>query len=423
MYNLTNKKSNLAIFDPQLYKYLQLEKQRQNFGLELIASENIVSQNILASTASLLTNKYAEGYSGKRYYGGCQNADLIENLAIYRAKKLFNAAYVNVQPHSGSQANAAVYQALLNPGDIILGMSLAAGGHLTHGSKVNFSGQNYHAIHYGVDNTGWIDFNEVEYLAQKYQPKMIIAGFSSYSRKIDWQKFRQIADAVGAYLLVDMAHVAGLVAAEVYPSPVNIADITTCTTHKTLRGPRGGMILAKYNPELQKKLQSGIFPRTQGGPLMHVIAAKAVAFKEALTDDFKIYQQQVVQNAKQMVKIFLYRDFHIISGGTDNHMFVVDLQQHNISGKQAETLLDTLHITVNKNMIPKDQKSPVETSGIRIGTPAITSRGLGITEVEKVAHWICDLLQDYENINLQQQIKKNVMNLCQQFPIYNNYHE
>ena len=370
---------------------------------------------------SVLTNKYAEGYPGKRYYGGCEHVDVAESLAIERAKELFGADYANVQPHSGSQANAAVYFALLKPGDTILGMSLAHGGHLTHGSHVNFSGKIYNAVQYGLNTeTGEIDYDEVEALAKEHSPKMVVAGFSAYSRVVDWQRFRAIADSVGAYLFVDMAHVAGLIAAGHYPNPVQIADITTTTTHKTLRGPRGGLILAKSNADIEKKLSSMVFPGMQGGPLMHVIAAKAVAFKEALLPKFKHYQLQVLNNARAMAKAFLDRGYNIVSGGTDDHLFLLDLIDKGLTGKQADATLGSANITVNKNAVPNDPQSPFVTSGIRIGTPAITSRGFKESECIALTGWICDLLDDIENEDVVKRVKQNVLELCGKFPVYGN---
>jgi len=409
----------IAQFDPELSQAIQSEIQRQEDHIELIASENYVSPCVLEAQGSVLTNKYAEGYPGKRYYGGCEFVDIAEQLAIDRVKKLFNADYANVQPHSGSQANAAVFTALLEPGDTILGMSLAHGGHLTHGAKVNFSGKHYNAIQYGIrPDTGEIDYEEVEKLAKEHKPKMIIAGFSAYSRVVDWQKFREIADAIGAYLMVDMAHVAGLIAAGVYPSPVQIADVTTSTTHKTLRGPRGGLILAKANPDIEKKLNSAIFPGIQGGPLMHVIAAKAVAFKEALQPDFKQYQTQVVKNARKMAETFVKRNYKIVSGSTDNHLFLVDFIGKEITGKEAENILGEANITVNKNAVPNDPRSPFVTSGIRLGTPAITTRGFTEKETEILANLLCDVLDDYQNPVAIAEVKKKVLALCKQFPVY-----
>lgn len=409
----------IAGFDDELWDAMQAEVVRQEEHIELIASENYASPRVMEAQGSVLTNKYAEGYPGKRYYGGCEYVDKAEQLAIDRVKQLFGADYANVQPHSGSQANAAVYMALLNPGDTILGMSLAHGGHLTHGAKVNFSGKIYNAVQYGLDvATGEIDYAQVEALALEHKPKMIVAGFSAYSRVVDWQRFRAIADKVGAYLFVDMAHVAGLVAAGVYPSPVQIADVTTSTTHKTLRGPRGGIILAKANPDIEKKLSSMIFPGIQGGPLMHVIAAKAVAFKEALQPDFKVYQAQVVANARVMAKVLIERGYKVVSGGTDNHLFLVDLTGKEISGKEAEEALGAANITVNKNSVPNDPRSPFVTSGIRIGTPAVTTRGFNEAEVRVLAGWICDVLDNVSNAAAIDRVKHHVLELCGRFPVY-----
>jgi glycine hydroxymethyltransferase len=414
-----SKNLSIADFDPELWRAMQNEQQRQEDHLELIASENYASPRVMLAQGSMLTNKYAEGYPGKRYYGGCEFVDIAEQLAIDRVKELFGAAYANVQPHSGSQANAAVYMALLEPGDTILGMSLAHGGHLTHGAKVNFSGKIYQAFQYGLDvQTGELDYQQVADLAREHKPKMIVAGFSAYSRRIDWQKFREIADSVGAYLVVDMAHVAGLIAAGVYPSPVNIADVTTSTTHKTLRGPRGGFILAKANPEIEKKLNSIVFPGMQGGPLMHVIAAKAVAFKEALQPEFRVYQQQVVANAQAMAGTLQERGYKIVSGGTDNHMFLVDLIDKNITGKDAEASLESAHITLNKNMVPNDPRSPFVTSGLRIGTPAITTRGFKEKEAQQVASWVCDVLANLNDVALLEKVKQQVNKICREFPVY-----
>jgi glycine hydroxymethyltransferase len=406
-------------FDAELNEAIQNERQRQEDHIELIASENYVSPRVLEAQGSVLTNKYAEGYPGKRYYGGCEFVDIAENLAIERAKKLFSADYVNVQPHSGSQANQAVYFALLQPGDLILGMSLAHGGHLTHGSPVNLSGKLYKAIHYGLHpTTGEIDYDQARALAKEQKPKLIMTGFSAYSRVVDWQKFRDIADEVGAYLVADIAHVAGLCAVGLYPSPVKIADVTTTTTHKTLRGPRGGMIMAKTNAEIEKKLQSAVFPGIQGGPLMHVIAAKAVAFKEALQPDFKNYQQQILNNARAMAKVISERGYKIVSGGTDNHLFLIDLIEKNITGKDAEAALGTANITVNKNAVPNDPKSPFITSGLRIGSPAITTRGFKEKEAEILAGWICDILDDINNQNVIKKVKQQVLEICERFPVY-----
>lgn len=409
----------IARYDDELWAAMEAEKHRQEDHIELIASENYASPRVMEAQGSVLTNKYAEGYPGKRYYGGCEYVDIAEQLAIDRVKTLFGADYANVQPHSGSQANAAVYLALLSAGDTILGLSLAHGGHLTHGSKVNFSGKLFHAVQYGIrPDTGEIDYDEVERLAREHQPKLIVAGFSAYSMVVDWQRFREIADAVGAYLFVDMAHVAGLVAAGVYPSPVQIADVTTSTTHKTLRGPRGGIILAKKNPEIEKKLNSLVFPGTQGGPLMHVIAAKAVAFKEALEPEFKEYQAQVVKNAQKMAETMTARGYKIVSGGTRNHLFLVDLIEKPMNGKEADAALGRANITVNKNSVPNDPESPFVTSGIRIGTPAITTRGFGEAEADKLAGWICDVLDNINDEAVIETVKNQVLTLCRDFPVY-----
>jgi glycine hydroxymethyltransferase len=414
-----SRKMQIAGFDDDLWEAIQGETRRQEEHIELIASENYASPRVLQAQGSVLTNKYAEGYPGKRYYGGCEYVDVAERLAIERAKQLFDADYVNVQPHSGSQANAAVYMALLQPGDTILGMSLAHGGHLTHGAKVNFSGKIYHAIGYGLDpRTGEIDYAQVEALAREHKPKMVVAGFSAYSRVIDWQRFRAIADEAGAYLFVDIAHVAGLIAAGCYPSPVKIADITTSTTHKTLRGPRGGIILARANEEIEKKLNSMVFPGTQGGPLMHVIAAKAVAFKEALEPGFRAYQQQVVANARAMATRMQERGYKIVSGGTDNHLFLVDLIDKDITGKDADAALGAANITVNKNSVPNDPRSPFVTSGVRIGTPAVTTRGFKEAEVRSLADWICDILDNPGNADMISKVRNLVLDICRRFPVY-----
>ena len=414
-----SREMRIAGFDNELWAALQGERQRQEDHIELIASENYASPRVLEAQGSVLTNKYAEGYPGKRYYGGCEFVDIAEQLAIDRAKQLFGAAYANVQPHSGSQANAAVYMALLEPGDAVLGMSLAHGGHLTHGAKVNFSGRLYQAAQYGLDEaTGEIDYAQVERLALEHRPKMIVAGFSAYSRVIDWARFRAIADQVGAYLFVDMAHVAGLVAAGVYPSPVSVADVVTTTTHKTLRGPRGGLILARSNPEIEKKLNSLVFPGTQGGPLMHVIAAKAVAFKEALSAEFVAYQQQVVANARAMAGVFIERGYDIVSGGTDNHLFLVSLIAKGLTGKAADAALGRAWITVNKNAVPNDPQSPFVTSGIRIGSPAITTRGFKERESRELTGWICDILDDLNNEAVIERVRGQVAELCARFPVY-----
>ncbi len=410
---------SIESFDPELAGAMASEKRRQEEHLELIASENYASPRVLAAQGSVLTNKYAEGYPGKRYYGGCEYVDVAETLAIERAKKLFGAAYANVQPHSGSQANAAVYLALLAPGDTLLGMSLDHGGHLTHGAKVNFSGKLFKAVQYGLDPaTGEIDYAGVERLAHEHRPKMILAGFSAYSRVIDWQRFRAIADAVGAWFVVDMAHVAGLVAGGVYPNPVPFADVVTTTTHKTLRGPRGGLILAREHPELHKKLNSMIFPGTQGGPLMHVIAAKAVALLEALSPEFKGYQQQVVRNARAMAKALQDRGHRIVSGGTDNHLFLLDLIGKEYTGKDADAALGRAHITVNKNAVPNDPRPPFVTSGLRIGTPAITTRDFGEDESRQVGGWIADVLDDVADESAIGRVREQVLAICRRFPVY-----
>jgi len=413
--------TTLQHFDPRIWQALEDEGRRQEHHIELIASENYVSSLVLEVQGSVLTNKYAEGYPGRRYYGGCEFVDVVEQQAIERVKKLFEADYANVQPHSGSQANAAAYAALLAPGDVVLGMSLAHGGHLTHGSPVNFSGKLYHFYSYGLHpDTGEIDYDEAERLTLKHKPKLIVTGFSAYSRIVDWQRFRDMADKVGAYLLSDIAHVAGLIAAGIYPSPVNIADITTSTTHKTLRGPRGGFILAKANPELEKKLNSAVFPGGQGGPLMHVIAAKAVAFLEALQPNFKIYQQQILNNARAMAKVVLDRGYQIVSGGTDNHLFLINLINKGITGKDAETALGKANITLNKNAVPNDPQTPFITSGLRLGTAAVTTRGFQEAECEKIANWICDIVDDLQNQQQIAHIRKQVIALCDQFPVYQN---
>nr|WP_313078394.1 serine hydroxymethyltransferase [Moraxella sp.] len=406
-------------FDAELAQAMDNEAKRQEDHIELIASENYCSPAVMEAQGSQLTNKYAEGYPGKRYYGGCEYVDVVEQLAIDRAKELFGADYANVQPHAGSQANSAVFLALLKAGDTVLGMSLADGGHLTHGAHVNFSGINYKAVQYGLNKeTGIIDYDEVERLAKEYQPKMIIAGFSAYSQVVDWQKFRDIADSVGAYLMVDMAHVAGLVAAGVYPSPVQIADVTTTTTHKTLRGPRSGLILAKANPEIEKKLNSAVFPGNQGGPLMHAIAGKAVCFKEALSEDFKAYQQQVVKNAKAMADVIMSRGYDIVSGGTENHLMLISLIKQEITGKEADKWLGDAHITVNKNAVPNDPKSPFVTSGVRIGTPAVTTRGFGEAEVKELAGWICDVLDSRGDEKVIGEVREKVQAICAKHPVY-----
>jgi glycine hydroxymethyltransferase len=414
-----DKGMRIAGYDEELWAALQGEGERQEDHIELIASENYVSPRVLEAQGSVLTNKYAEGYPGKRYYGGCEFVDVAEQLAIDRTRALFNADYANVQPHSGSQANQAVYLALLQPGDTILGMSLDAGGHLTHGSKVNFSGKVFNAVQYGLDTeTGAIDYDQVEALAKEHRPKMVVAGFSAYSLRADWQRFRDIADSVGAWLLVDMAHVAGLIAAGIYPSPVNIADVTTTTTHKTLRGPRGGLIMARANETVEKKLNSMIFPGIQGGPLMHVIAAKAVALKEAMEPAFREYQHQVLKNARAMVEVMLSRGYKIVSGGTDDHLFLVDLIDKGITGKQVDAALDAANITVNKNAVPNDPQSPFVTSGIRVGTPAMTTRGCGDQEARDLAGWMCDVMDDVENQDTIASVRSKVLALCERFPVY-----
>jgi glycine hydroxymethyltransferase len=409
----------IATFDAELSSVMQAESKRQEDHIELIASENYASPRVLEAQGSSLTNKYAEGYPGKRYYSGCEFVDEAETLAIERAKQLFGAAYANVQPHSGSQANSAAYMAMISPGDTILGMGLNHGGHLTHGATVSSSGKFYNAIQYGVKaSTGEIDYAQVADLAHTHKPKLIIAGFSAYSRIVDWQKFREIADSVGAYLLADIAHVAGLICTGLYPSPVNIADVTTTTTHKTLRGPRGGMILARNNPELIKKLNSAVFPGTQGGPLMHVIAAKAVAFKEALLPEFKAYQTQVLKNSRHFAEGLIQRGFNIVSGGTDNHLFLLNLMDKNITGKDADQALSQANITVNKNTVPNDPLSATITSGIRIGTPAITTRGFKEPEINLLINWICDVLGDINNQATINRVRSEVLELCGKFPVY-----
>jgi glycine hydroxymethyltransferase len=411
--------NDLAKFDPEIFGAIQSEARRQEEHIELIASENYASPAVLEAQGSVLTNKYAEGYPGKRYYGGCEFVDIAESLALSRVKKLFNCAYANVQPHSGAQANAAVFMALLSPGETLMGMSLAHGGHLTHGTSVNFSGKIYHAVQYGIDpHSGEIDYNQVEDLAKKNKPKMIIAGFSAYSRIIDWKIFREIADKVGAYLVVDMAHIAGLVAADLYPSPIPHADVVTSTTHKTLRGPRGGLILARENSEIEKKLNSAVFPGMQGGPLMHVIAAKAVAFLEALKPEFKLYQKQVIANARFLAESLQKQNYKIVSGGTDDHMFLVDLTDKNITGKEADEALGRANITVNKNAVPNDTRSPFVTSGLRLGTPASTTRGFKEPEMAKIAGWIDDVLADLHNLETIERVKREVVALCERFPVY-----
>jgi glycine hydroxymethyltransferase len=410
-------------YDEALWAAMQHEERRQEEHIELIASENYASPRVMAAQGSVLTNKYAEGYPARRYYGGCENVDVAEQLAIDRIKQLFGADYANVQPHSGSQANAAVYMTLCEPGDTVLGMSLADGGHLTHGSKVNFSGKIYHAVQYGLNNeTGEVDYDQIQQLAEEHKPKMIVGGFSAYSRVMDWQRFRDIADSVGAYLMVDMAHVAGLIAAGLYPSPVQIADVTTSTTHKTLRGPRGGIILAKSNPDLEKKLNSAIFPGTQGGPLMHVIAAKAVAFLEAQEEGFKDYQQQVITNARAMADVVIQRGYKVVSGGTDNHLFLWDLIDKGLTGKDVENALGEANITVNKNAVPNDPQSPFVTSGIRIGTPAMTTRGFNEEDSKALANWMCDIVDSMQGSTADNavitRVREQVRDICARLPVY-----
>jgi len=414
-----NSDVSLSEFDPEISAAIEAENIRQEQHIELIASENYTSPLVLSVQGTVLTNKYAEGYPGKRYYGGCEHVDVVEAVAIARARSLFDADFANVQPHSGSQANAAVYMALLKPGDTMLGMSLADGGHLTHGASVSFSGRIYNAIQYGLNKeTGEIDYDQVDALAQEHKPKMIMAGFSAYSRVVDWIRFREIADSIGAYFVVDMAHVAGLIAADVYPSPVNIADVTTSTTHKTLRGPRGGLILARANPELEKKLNFAVFPESQGGPLMHVIAAKAVCFLEAMSDDFKSYQRQVLQNARVMAQGFIDRGYDVISNGTDDHLFLLSLIKQGITGKDADAALGRANITVNKNAVPNDPKPPFVTSGLRIGSPAITTRGLKEAQTTELTTWMCDILDDLDNDARIAEVQKKAIDLCSRYPVY-----
>ena len=414
-----SKQDQIQGYDDALLAAMNAEEQRQEDHIELIASENYTSKRVMQAQGSGLTNKYAEGYPGKRYYGGCEYVDQVEQLAIDRAKQLFGADYANVQPHSGSQANAAVYLALLQAGDTVLGMSLAHGGHLTHGAKVSFSGRLYNAVQYGIDTaTGLIDYDEVERIAQECKPRMIIAGFSAYSKILDFPRFREIADKVGAYLFVDMAHVAGLVAAGLYPNPLPYADVVTTTTHKTLRGPRGGLILAKASEELEKKLNSAVFPGGQGGPLMHVIAAKAVCFKEAMEPGFKTYQQQVIDNARAMAQVFIDRGFDVVSGGTDNHLFLLSLIRQGLTGKDADAALGRAHITVNKNSVPNDPQSPFVTSGLRIGTPAVTSRGFKVAQCVELAGWICDILDNLGDADVEANVARHVAALCADFPVY-----
>jgi len=417
--SIFSDKKSISEYDQELWNSFDQESSRQENHIELIASENYASNRILEAQGSILTNKYAEGYPGKRYYGGCEYVDIAEDLAIKRAKELFGAAYANVQPHSGSSANAAAFLALLEPGDTILGMSLDHGGHLTHGAKVNFSGRNYKSFQYGLHpETHDIDYDQVRELALEHKPKLIIAGFSAFSGIIDWSKFREIADESGSYLLVDMAHVSGLVAAGLYPSPVPYADVVTSTTHKTLRGPRSGIILAKSNPEIEKKLNSAVFPGSQGGPLMHVVAAKAICFKEALDPEFKIYTKQVIDNAKLMAETIMSRGIDVVSGGTENHIILVDLRSKNITGKDAEKALGSVNITANKNTVPNDPQSPFVTSGIRLGTPAVTTRGFKNKEIVDISNWICDIVLDMENEDLKKEIKNKVTELCSRFPVY-----
>ena len=413
-----HKSLTLSDFDPALFDAISREAQRQEEHIELIASENYTSPQVMQAQGTELTNKYAEGYPGKRYYGGCEYVDVVEQLAIDRAKQLFGAGYANVQPHSGSQANSAVYLALLQAGDTILGMSLAHGGHLTHGARVSSSGKLYNAVQYGIDANGLIDYDEVERLALEHRPKMIVAGFSAYSKTLDFARFRAIADKVGAYLFVDMAHVAGLVAVGLYPDPLPYADVVTTTTHKTLRGPRGGLILAKADPNLEKKLNSAVFPGGQGGPLMHVIAAKAVCFKEALEPGFKAYQQQVIDNAQAMAEVFIKRGFDVVSGGTDNHLFLLSLIRQGLTGKDADAALGRAHITVNKNAVPNDPQSPFVTSGLRIGTPAVTTRGFKVAQCTELAGWICDVLDHLGDADIEADVARQVTSLCKDFPVY-----
>ena len=416
---MLNQAKNIASYDAELWSAIDAENHRQEEHIELIASENYVSKCVMEAQGSQLTNKYAEGYPGKRYYGGCEFVDKVETLAIERAKQLFNADYANVQPHSGSQANAAVYMALVQPGDTVMGMSLAHGGHLTHGAKVSFSGKIYNSVQYGVDADGKIDYEEVLRLAKECQPKMIVAGFSAYSGIVDWKKMREIADEVGAYLFVDMAHVAGLVAAGLYPNPLPFAHVVTSTTHKTLGGPRGGLILSSCGDEaIYKKLNSAIFPGSQGGPLMHVIAAKAIAFKEAMEPAYKEYQAQILKNAKAMVKVFLDRGYKIVSGGTDDHLFLVDLIDKPFSGKDADEALGRANITVNKNSVPNDPRSPFITSGLRIGTPAVTRRGLKEQDVAELASLMCDVLDNIGNADVEKSVQEKIVALCHKFPVY-----
>lgn len=409
----------LSEFDPEISAAIEAEKARQEEHIELIASENHASPFIMEAQGSVLTNKYAEGYPGKRYYGGCENVDVVEELAIKRAKELFKADFANVQPHSGSQANAAAYMAMMKPGETLLGMSLADGGHLTHGANVSSSGRIYNAVQYGLkSDTGEIDYDQVDRLAREHKPRVIVAGFSAYSRIVDWQKFREIADNVRAYFMVDMAHVSGLVAADVYPSPINIADVTTTTTHKTLRGPRGGLILARANPELEKKLNFAVFPESQGGPLMHIIAAKAVCLKEAMSDDFVAYQKQTLENAQAMAQGFIDRGYEVISNGTDDHLFLLSLIKQGMTGKDVDAALSRANITVNKNAVPNDPKPPFVTSGLRIGSPAVTTRGFKRAQVSELTTWMCDIIDDVNDENKIAKVKLKVLDLCSRYPVY-----
>ena len=409
----------LSEFDPEISADIEAEKARQEEHIELIASENHASPFIMEAQGSVLTNKYAEGYPGKRYYGGCENVDVVEELAIKRAKELFKADFANVQPHSGSQANAAAYMAMMKPGETLLGMSLADGGHLTHGANVSSSGRIYNAVQYGLkSDTGEIDYDQVDRLAREHKPRVIVAGFSAYSRIVDWQKFREIADNVRAYFMVDMAHVSGLVAADVYPSPINIADVTTTTTHKTLRGPRGGLILARANPELEKKLNFAVFPESQGGPLMHIIAAKAVCLKEAMSDDFVAYQKQTLENAQAMAQGFIDRGYEVISNGTDDHLFLLSLIKQRMTGKDVDAALSRANITVNKNAVPNDPKPPFVTSGLRIGSPAVTTRGFKRAQVSELTTWMCDIIDDVNDENKIAKVKLKVLDLCSRYPVY-----
>ena len=413
------KDLTIAGFDPEIAAAMEAERRRQEEHIELIASENYTSPRVLEAQGSVLTNKYAEGYPAKRYYGGCEHVDVVEQLAIDRACELYKADYANVQPHAGSQANAAVYTALLKPGDTLLGMALAHGGHLTHGSHVNFSGQNYNAVQYGLNpDTGEVDYDQVEQLAAEHKPKMIVAGFSAYSRVMDWQRFRDISDSVGALLMVDMAHVSGLIATDLYPSPVPVADVVTSTTHKTLRGPRSGFIIARENEEITKKINSMVFPGMQGGPLMHVIAAKAVAFREAAQPEFRAYQEQVLTNAKAMAEVFIERNYKVVSGGTDDHLFLVDFIAQELTGKEVDAALGQAHITVNKNTVPNDPKSPFVTSGIRVGTPAVTTRGFKADECRTLAGWMCDIIDNLGDESVIDRVREQVREICAGYPVY-----